>query len=169
MTVVELKLLSSEGIPSALAKGERYRLLGQPWEAENIYLDVLAIDPDNQEAVVGLLLALTDQFEHGLPGTVQRAGDALSRLHGEYERAYYRGIICERRAKVVLRQVRLGAGPMAYELLQEAKLWYEKAEPLRPPGNDDALLRWNACVRLMQRSPQVVPAPEERYQPYTDP
>ncbi len=166
--MVALKQLSPEGIPSALSKGERYRLLGQPWEAENIYLDVLAISPDNQEALVGLLLALTDQFEQGLPGAVQRAREVLSRLHDEYERAYYSGIICERRAKAVLRQGMLGAGHMAYDLLEQAMSWYEKAELLRPPGNDDVLLRWNACVRLMLRNPQVVPASEERYEPYTD-
>jgi hypothetical protein len=27
--------------------------------------------------------------------------------------------------------------------------WYEKAEAARPAGNDDAILRWNACLRLL--------------------
>lgn len=26
---------------------------------------------------------------------------------------------------------------------------YEKAESIRPAGNDDALLRWNACARII--------------------
>lgn len=63
MTMFELKQLSREGIPSALGKAERHRLLNQPREAENIYLDVLEIEPAHQEALVGLFLAITDQFD----------------------------------------------------------------------------------------------------------
>jgi hypothetical protein len=166
--VFELKLLSSEGIPRALAKAERYRLLGQPWEAESIYLDVLQVDSANQPALVGLVLALTDQFDQHLSVTVSRARELLPRLHDEYERAYYAGIICERRAKAVLHQANLGADRMAYHLLREAKSWYEKAEALRPPGDDDVLLRWNACARLVLRYPQVEAVAEERFEPYVD-
>ena len=167
-TVFELKLLAPENIPAALAKAERYRLLNQPWEAESIYLDVLDIEPDNQEALIGLLLALTDQFPDGLPGGDRQARDVVARMQGEYERAYYAGIICERQAKAQLRQARPGSGSMAYELLLEAKSWYEKAEPLRPPGNDDVLLRWNACARLMLRHRHLAPVAAERYEPYMD-
>src|SRR5262245_21547511 len=95
LAVFELKLLSREGIPGALAKAERYRLLNQPWEAECIYRDVLAVDPGNQEAVIGLVLALTDQFEGGSATIVPRAREALQGLGDEYTRAYYAGIICE--------------------------------------------------------------------------
>jgi hypothetical protein len=42
---------------------------------------------------------------------------------------------------------------------------YERAEALRPPGNDDALLRWNACARLIMRNPDVAPAVEEPVEP----
>ena len=42
--------------------------------------------------------------------------------------------------------------------------WYEKAEALRPTGNDDALLRWNTCVRLI-RDRRLEPALEERGDP----
>ena len=164
----ELKLLSKEGIPGALAKAERYRFFNEPGEAESIYLDILLADPDNQEALVGLLLALTDQFEQGVTGIVHQARELLPRIRDDYERAYYAGIICERRAKALLRQVRLDGGSMAYELFREAKRWYEEAEALRPPGNDDVLLRWNACARLVMRHPQVVAASQERYEPYVD-
>ncbi len=164
----ELKPLSREGIPGALAKAERYRLLNEPGEAESIYLDVLQVEPDNQQALVGLLLALTDQFEHGLAGCVNQAREVLPRLRDEYERAYYAGIICERQAKAQLRQARPGSGSMAYELFREAKGWYDKAEPLRPPGNDDVLLRWNACARLMVRHRNLAPVDAERYEPYMD-
>ena len=55
----ELKKLSKEAIPAALEKAERYRLLNEPGEAESICLDILAIDPENQRAIIMLLLALT--------------------------------------------------------------------------------------------------------------
>ena len=164
----ELKLLSLESVPGALAKAERYRLLNQPWEAECIYSDVLQVDPENQDAAVGLLLAITDQFEQGLSEGVRKARDVLPRIADEYQRAYHAGIICERRAKVLLHQARPGAGATAIELLGEAKDWYEKAEALRPPGNDDVLLRWNACARLLMRHPRALSATAATFHPYSD-
>jgi hypothetical protein len=166
--VFELKLLSQDGIPGALAKGERYRLLGQPWEAENIYLDVLQVDPASQPALVGLVLALTDQFGHNRSATVARAREALGQIQDGYERAYYAGIICERRARALLEQDRRGAAGAVYEHLHEAMTWYGEAEARRPPGNDDAILRWNACARLLRGHPELIPAAAERLQPYVD-
>ena len=118
----------------------------------------------------GLVLAISDQFSDGVPGSVSEARAAAQRIRDEYERAYYAGIICERRAKVVLHQTRLGSEAIAYHLLREAKGWYERAEALRPPGNDDVLLRWNSCARLIMRHPQVMAATVggEAYQPYVD-
>ena len=58
-----LKPLSPEAVPRALAKAERYRLLNEPGEAESICLDALEADPENQEALVTMVLALTDQFD----------------------------------------------------------------------------------------------------------
>jgi len=29
--------------------------------------------------------------------------------------------------------------------------WYERAEGMRPSGNDEAILRWNTCARLLGR------------------
>jgi hypothetical protein len=168
MTTFELKLLSQDSIPGALAKAERYRLLNQPAEAESIYLDVLQVEPHNQEALVGMLLAITDQFGDGQHGSVGRAREILPRIADEYDRAYYAGIICERRAKAVLRHAGPGAVAMADDLLREANRHYERAETLRPPGNDDALLRWNACTRLLMRYARVPAGPEERYEPYAD-
>ena len=164
----EFKLLSKDGIPGALAKGERYRLLGQPWEAENIYLDILHVDPESQPALVGLVLSLTDQFGQNRSATVARAREALGRVQDSYERAYYAGIICERRARALLGQARPGAESAVYELLREARSWYEEAEARRPTGNDDAILRWNACTRLLQGHPELIPAPAEGHQPYVD-
>jgi len=166
--VFEFKLLSRDGLPGALAKGERYRLLGQPWEAENIYLDVLQVEPESQPALVGLVLALTDQFGQSRAATVARAREALGRIHDGYERSYYAGIICERRARALLDHARPGAASAVYELVREALSWYEEAEARRPAGNDDAILRWNACTRLLRGHPELIPAPAEGHQPYVD-
>ena len=75
----------------ALAKAERYRLLNEPGEAESICLDALEVEPDNQEALITLLLALTDQFDDD--ATVLDAGveTVAERIRGDYERAYYTG------------------------------------------------------------------------------
>jgi hypothetical protein len=159
----ELKHLSKEAIPSALAKAERYRLLNEPWQAESICQDVLSIEPDNRTALVTLLLALTDQFQHRV--TVQEARDVVARMPEEYERAYYSGIVCERRAQALLQQASPGSGAVVYTWLRDAMSWYEKAEAIRPPANDDALLRWNTCARLLMRYPQLQPAPEQAMEP----
>ena len=160
----ELKTLSPEAVPRALAKAERYRLLNEPGEAESICLDVVAVDPMNQDAIAMLLLAITDQFETDAT-RVEEARSIVGRLASDYERAYYRGIICERRAKALLMQGTPRGGARAYEWLRDAMECYEKAEELRPPNNDDPLLRWNACARLIMSDHHVAPMSEEPHEP----
>lgn len=146
----ELKTLSTSAIPAALAQAERYRLLNEPAEAESICLDILRIDPAHQEALVTMVLALTDQFPDGPHARAAAEADkAVARLTDEYRRLYYSGIVRERRGKAVLRSDRPGSGRSAQEWLHEAMSCYERAEAIRPPGNDEALLRWNTCARLM--------------------
>ena len=160
----ELKTLSLEAAPRALAKAERYRLLNEPGEAESICLDVVAIDPTNQDAIAMLLLTITDQFETDLT-RVDEARRVAGRLDGDYERAYYTGIIYERRAKALIRQGTPRGGARAYEWLRDAMACFEKAEELRPPNNDDPLLRWNACARLIMSDHHVAPVSEEPNEP----
>jgi hypothetical protein len=154
----ELKKISPAGIAAALEKMERYRLLNEPWEAESICLDILETDPDNQDALVNLLLSLTDQFSGVRGATYKDARALLPRLKGEYVRAYYAGIICERQAGLHLQRNATGDGPIAYDWLRQAMDWYEKAEAVRPAGNDSAILRWNTCARAIMRHPDVRPA-----------
>jgi hypothetical protein len=162
----QLKPLSHDAIPSALAKAERYRLLNEPGEAESICLDVLEVEPDHQLALVTLILALTDQFgDPGVSGAMTRAQELVRRLRGEYERAYYGGIICERRAKAHLTLATPGVAANARGWLLEALHSFEKAEAARPPGNDDAILRWNACARVIMRNPDLRSESEERPEP----
>ena len=162
---MDLKSLSREAIGRALEKAERYRLLNEPAEAESICLDVLRLEPENQQALTSLLLALSDQFDHDAPDVVSQAKAILPRLSGEYARAYYAGIIAERRGKARLRQGGPASGHVAHDFLREAMALFEQAEALRPAGNDDALLRYNACFRILERHPHVTQAPHDRSEP----
>ena len=159
----DLKPISVESIPEALGKVERYRLLNEPGLAESICLDILTIAPDHQPAAIALLLARTEQFGRGV--APEAAREVLSRIQGDYERAYYEGIIWERMAHGQLRHGRLGAAAAAYHELRKAMECYERAEAVRPPGNDDAILRWNTCVRIIMRNREVRPLPHEEFQP----
>jgi hypothetical protein len=160
----ELKLLSEEAIPAALEKAERYRLLNEPAEAESICRDVLKADPDNQKALITLLLAVSDRFGKGYGVSDTQAKEFLGRVKGEYERAYYAGILAERRAKAKLAQGTPGSKFYAYDGFRDAMGWFEKAEAVRPPGNDDALLRWNTCARIITQN-KLVLREEERVEP----
>jgi hypothetical protein len=148
----EVKPIAKQAIPGALEKAERYRLLNEPWEAESICLDILAIEPDHAQALTCLLLALTDQFGTGAAPAplIERARQILPRMKGDYERAYYTGIIRERIGKSLLLRHRPNATADAYEYFREAMVDYERAEQLAPEGNEDALLRYNCCIRLIQ-------------------
>ncbi|HWB82670.1 MAG TPA: hypothetical protein VG675_00935 [Bryobacteraceae bacterium] len=162
----QLKSISQSAIPEALARAERYRLIQESSQAESICLDVLQIDPENQTALVTLLLAITDQFVDGVP--VSRAHNVLASIRGEYEQAYYAGIIAERAARAHRKVGFPGSGFVAYEELLEAMHWYEQAEALRPEGNDEAILRWNTCARTLMSTPELRPRPHENPEPVLD-
>lgn len=161
----ELKPISKDAIPAALRKAERYRLLNDPLGAESICRDILDVDPDNQEALKSLLLALTDQFEARLSANFEPARELLPRLATDYARTYYEGIIYERRAKAHMRRGGPGSGRVAYDWFRRAMECYERAIEQRPPEDDSAVLRWNACARTLMSHPELVPAPEETFRP----
>ena len=160
-----LKPISSDGIPTALQKADRYRLINDPSSAESICLDVLTIDPENQQALVTLVLAITDQFGEEPAAGARRAQDVLPRLRDEYKRAYYTGLVYERHAKAQLRRSGPGSSQIAYDWFRQAMSWYEKAEAKRPPGNDEAILRWNTCARILASNEHLTPQPEEGVEP----
>jgi tetratricopeptide (TPR) repeat protein len=164
----ELKPLSKDSVAAALEKAERYRLLNDPLEAESICRDILAVEPDNREARVSLILSLSDQFGDHLNETFQEARDLAASLGDAYSRAYYGGLICERRAKQHLRRGGPGAGYVAYDWYQKAMESYAAALAIRPEGNDSSILRWNAVVRTLQRHPNVSPEPLEENPPLLD-
>ncbi|HYE89075.1 MAG TPA: hypothetical protein VEA16_22145 [Vicinamibacterales bacterium] len=163
--MLELKRLSTSAIPAALAKAERYRLLGEPEQSESICEDVLAVDDANFEAVRIYILALTDSFHRHDAPKVTRAQELVATLPSEYERAYFAGLVAERRARAMLGRPGPGRFQSAGDLLREAMQAFERAEAVKPADTDDALLRWNACVRLLQQHPQLAEVDEERTAP----
>jgi tetratricopeptide (TPR) repeat protein len=156
----QLKRLTQSAIPAAIERAEQYRLLNEPELAESICLDVLEIDPDNQPVLVMLLLAVTDQFVESVAGKLDQAKKLLHRINDEYQRAYYHGLIHEREARAFLHRASPGAGYAAHQGLTEAMRFYEDAEKIRPAESDEALLRWNTCVRTIQ-SGHLEPAPAD--------
>jgi hypothetical protein len=155
----ELKSISVQSIPEALAKVERYRLLNEPALAESICLDILAVVPDHQQALISLLLARTDQFRLNVPP--KAALEVLAQITGDYEQAYYAGLIWERVAHTRIREVGARGGAPTYHAFQEAMAHYERAIEFASPGNDEAILRWNTCARVIMHNPEVRPSPDE--------
>jgi hypothetical protein len=145
---LKLKSISKGGIPEALSKAELYRNLNEPGEAESICRDILSVESDNQLALRLLALAITDQFTGGAADRYAEAEAVFQSLRNPYERIYYTGIAHERRAKALLQS---GARPHTLMVIfEQAMTCFEHAEKIRPEGNDDAILRWNRCVRLLQ-------------------
>jgi hypothetical protein len=161
----DLKPITAAGVPAALQKAHRYRLLNDSTAAESICQDILAVDPKNVEAIVTHVLAITDQFADSESDGLARAREAVQGLEDPYRNAYYNGIICERWAKAILRRGIPHSSSLAYEWIDKALVWYAKAEAIRPAGNDEAMLRWNTCVRMLVRNPGLRPTPMEEYEP----
>ncbi len=145
----KLKSLHKEAVGAALEKAKHYRLLNEPGAAQSICLDILQVEPDNQDALVTIVLAMSDRFGKDYAIGDSQIKSYLEQLSDEYLRSYYTGIVYERRAKAVLRRATPGSESTAFELFVQAMNWFEKAEAIRPPGNDDAILRWNGSARII--------------------
>ena len=149
----ELKMLTHEGIESALSKAERYRLLNEPVEAASICRDVLAVDPGNQHAYVSLSLSLSDQY--ALHTDPSREIEVLAaKLTDPFEKAYFTGLALERRAKALFRQ--RGANIGTNSTVPDGRI-------ASACSNKCPLLRWNACARFLMQHPGIcVEQAEER-------
>ena len=151
----ELKKLSSEAVPAALERAKTYRLLNEPVAAESICRDVLDIEPDHQEAIIEFVLALTDQFGGRKKGLLKEANAGVEKLTDDYHRAYYGGIVLERGALAHVKMQSPGCGFVAYDWLRDAMQHYERAQELRPSGNDESILRWNTCARTIMNNREI--------------
>lgn len=159
---MELKLhdIHADSIELALDKARQYRSLLEPEIAESICLDILNIDPDNQPALVVYILALSDQLHHaGKKTQVQAIEMAIQKLQSRYQQFYYTGLLHERRARFMLTQSM--ARVFAYDYFIEALQFYQKAEKIRPEHNDESILRWNSCIRTIDKE-KLKPRPDSK-------
>jgi len=148
-----LRTISKSGIAEAISKATLYRYLNEPEEAESICHDILAAEPDHPVAQRILGLAITDQFSGQPSDRYTEAESAFRELADPYEREYYMGLLYERRAKAQMRAGR--PAQMLVGLFHEAMRHFDEAEKIHPPDNEDAVLRWNRCVRLLEKLPRV--------------
>ena len=145
---LKLKPISYGGIAEAISKAEVYRYLNEPGEAESICRDILSVEPGNQTALRLLGLAITDQFTGETSDHYSEAELVFRGLSSEYDRVYHLGLLQERKAKA---QLRSGRPPhTVLPIFEEAMRLFEAAEKIRPANTDDAILRWNRCVRLLE-------------------
>lgn len=159
---MELNLheIHADSIELALDKARQYRSLLEPEIAESICLDILHIDQDNQPALVVYILALSDQLHHaGKKTQVQAIEMAIQRLQSRYQQFYYTGLLHERRARFMLTQSM--ARVFAYDYFIEALQFYQKAEKIRPEHNDESILRWNSCIRTIDKE-KLKPRPDSK-------
>lgn len=146
-----MKSISQEAVPRALELAERYRLLNEPEQAASICHDVLATDPNNAEALRNLILATTEQFGTLHGARLEDADAIVKRMGTEYEQAYFTAIAYERWGRSQLQNK--AHLTLVGDWIKRAMAQYEVAEKCRPAGNEDALLRWNACARLLAKIP----------------
>jgi tetratricopeptide (TPR) repeat protein len=150
---LKLKPIHLESIAAALAKAELYRNLNEPEEAESICHDILAIQPNNQAALRLIGLAITDLFTGDVSDRYEEVENFFRQLSDPYEQIYCLGLLYERRAKA---QMRVGRPTQTLvQLFEEAMRHFAEAEKIRPTDNDESILRWNRCVRLLESLPRV--------------
>lgn len=165
---MELKPISTASIPKAITRAKHYRLLNEPWQAESICRDILKVDPTNQLAIMHLILAITDQFSVQKSKSSSEAKSLCQKFESEYEQKYYRGIIEERLGKTALKRSTPRVRYIAYDHYRKAMQFFEEAEKISPEGNQDSVLRWNACVRRIEEY-KLEPSPEDTgVQPFLD-
>ena len=156
-----LKPLSKEAIPKAIDRAKQYRSLLQPWHAESICRDVQAVDPENQQNLIILFLAVTDQFgseKHSK--NIKDAEVIMNQLKDSYQQDYAKGIMYERLASAALNMGGARSGYIAYYHLIDALKWYEKSEKSNIDKNEESILRWNTCVRMIEQF-NLKPAPDD--------
>jgi hypothetical protein len=165
----ELKPISKDSIPKALIRAKHYRLLNEPWQAESICRDILQVETTHQQAILYLILAITDQFgnDKGSSYTAE-AKELCTKLNSKFEQKYYRGIIAERMGKTTMQRNTPRVKYIAYEFYRTAMEFFEEAESIQPEGNQDAILRWNACARRIDEFKLTRSPDDHHVQPFLD-
>ncbi|HMO16047.1 MAG TPA: hypothetical protein PKD64_18085 [Pirellulaceae bacterium] len=163
---MELKPLRRDSIPAAIERAKHYRYLNEPFSAESACLDVLAVEPENQDAIKTLILAIADQFVGG-SRKVQEARGYAEKLQSEFDKHYFTGLILERVGKSYITLNTPESLVAAYDRLTQAMYHFEVAATLNNQSHDDAILRWNTCARFINNH-NLNPAPENTYTAYGD-
>lgn len=151
----ELKPLGARNLSAAVTLAKHYRDLNQPEEAESICRDILAVSPDNEDALRTLGLALTDRFPSAWMTLFDEACATFAKLRSEYERVYYTGIAWERYAKA---QIEAGRVDNAVHAFEEAIARFLEADKLGSPDDPAPVLHYNRCVRALTTHPEIVRA-----------
>jgi hypothetical protein len=143
-------LIHKDSISTVLDKARQYRSLREPDLAISICVDVFAVDEGNQEALVIYILALTDQYSNQ-NGILQpkKIVETIAKLKSEFHQIYYTGIFLERKARALLKNSM--SHSFAYEGLMEAMAKYEMAEEIAPKHCADPILRYNSCLRTIEK------------------
>lgn len=137
-------------VGKALEKAVQYRSLLEPEIAESICLDILKIDPENQDVLIVYMLALLDQISRTEnQNQIKTIETAIEKLKSQYQRYYYTGLLNERRARHLLTQAM--SHSFAYDYFIEALKSYQQAIDRCPEKNDEAILRWNSCIRTVEK------------------
>lgn len=147
---LKLHAIHADAIDLALEKAKQYRSLLEPEIAESICLDILHVDENNPQALIVYILALTDQLRHAEKQTQMKAiRKAIEKLDSQYQRYYYTGLLNERRARFLVSQPM--SHSFAYDYFMEAMQCYQQAQQICPKNNDEAILRWNSCIRTIEK------------------
>ncbi len=146
---MDYRLIHQDTIGAVLDKARQYRSLLEPELAISICLDVFAVDENNQDALVIYILAMTDLYNHANAKVCpQTINESIAKLTSEFERTYYTGITLERKARALLKNAM--SRSFAYNLFIQAIKIYDQAQQIAPKQRDDAILRYNACVRTIK-------------------
>lgn len=160
---LELKPLRARNLAAAVNLAKHYRDLNQPEEAESICRDILAVEPENEDALRILGLALTDRFPAAWMTLFDEACACFGRLRSPYEQAYYTAIAWERFAKA---QVEAGRAHNAVHAFEEAITRFEAADKLGSPDDPAPILHYNRCVRALLDNPSLREAVSEPHPHY---
>ncbi|BBB23871.1 conserved hypothetical protein [Isorropodon fossajaponicum endosymbiont JTNG4] len=146
---MDYHLIHQDSIGIVLDNARQYRALREPDLAISIHIDAIALS-DNQDALVVYILALTDQYSHdGTKVKDKKIIQTIAKLDSEFHRHYYTGIFLERKARAWLKNPM--SQSFAYEGLIEAIGQYEMAEKIAPSHCSDPILRYNSCLRTIEK------------------
>ncbi len=150
-------IIHKTAIPNVLKKAKQYRLLLEPDLAISICIDIFAIDANNQEALIIYILALTDKLSNGCKVTDKKILDTIAKLSTKFYKDYYTGIFLEKKARAMLKNTM--SKSFAYAAFMQAIKAYKQAEKLADKDCSDAILRYNSCLRTIEKQ-HLIPRDE---------